>query len=73
MKDKYDPKKESVYLGYFNANNEYGWRMCKYLPYKDFDWCGPNIDVTNISDTGYILEVDLEYPVELHDEHSISP
>lgn len=76
MKDKYDPKKESVYLGYFDANNEYGWSMSKYLPYKDFEWSDTNIDVTKIgddSDIGYILEVDLEYPTELHDAHSDFP
>lgn len=76
MNEKYDPSKESVYLGYFDANNEYGWSMCKYLPYKDFKWGCTEIDVTKISeeaDTGYILEVDLEYPSELHDSHSDFP
>lgn len=76
MNHKYDPKKETVYLGYFDANNEYGWSMCKYLPYSGFEWCDTNIDVTKISDesdTGYILEVDLEYPDELHDAHNDFP
>ncbi|XP_039315238.1 uncharacterized protein LOC113002869 [Solenopsis invicta] len=44
------------------------------LPYKDFRWVD---DVTNFnfmdialdSPTGYILEIDLEYPQHLHDAH----
>lgn len=76
MGDKYNPKNDSIYLGYFDANNEYGWSMMKYLPYGDFKWTSTNIDVTKVSDesnVGYILEVDLEYPKELHDDHSDFP
>ena len=52
-------------------NNLYGWAMSEYLPYGEFEWL-ENIDAFNInsinekSDTGYFLEVDLEYPDELH-------
>jgi hypothetical protein len=31
------------------------------------------MNVPDDSETGYILEVDLEYPVSLHDEHSDYP
>lgn len=48
-----------------------------FLPEKDFAWCTPEqietFDVMNISDdsdTEYILEVDLQYPTSLHDNHS---
>ena len=50
--------------------------MTKYLPYGDFQWSGTDIDVTQISETsdiGYILQVDLEYSQELHDRHSDFP
>ena len=51
-----------------------------YLPEGNFDWMIEeqisNLDVTSLpndSDTGYILEVDLEYPKTLHDSHSDYP
>ena len=68
----------SIY--YIDANNLYGWAMTQYLPYGDFRWLSDdeiaNLDVLNIADegeNGYIVEVDLEYPVELHDEHGDLP
>ena len=46
----------------------------------NFRWLDANeindFDVQNVSDNsekGYILEVDLEYPKELHDEHDSYP
>lgn len=74
----YDPSKSSSYLMYFDINNLYGFAMAQPLPYKDFRWVD---DVTNFnfmdialdSPTGYILEVDLEYPQNLHDVHSDLP
>ncbi|XP_011859255.1 PREDICTED: uncharacterized protein LOC105556762 [Vollenhovia emeryi] len=74
----YDPSKPSSYLMYFDVNNLYGWAMCQPLPYANFRW------VTNVTDfnvnaiavdssTCYILEVDLEYPQHLHDEHTDLP
>jgi hypothetical protein len=74
--DKYDKSKESIFLEYVDANNLYGWAMSKYLPYGGFRWSNTNIDVLNMLDNspkGYILEVDLSYPKELHDLHSDLP
>ena len=66
------------WLLYIDANNLYGWAMCKKLPYSDFQW----EDIRSLEDTeemiaeynpedeiGYVLEVDLEYPSSLHDKH----
>ena len=58
-------------------NNLYGHAISQYLPYADFKWVN-NIDkikqkLTNIksnSSTEYILEINLEYPQELHDIHN---
>ncbi|XP_036146615.1 uncharacterized protein LOC118646876 [Monomorium pharaonis] len=67
----YDP---SSYLMYFDVNNLYGWAMCQPLPYAEFQWVEniSNFDVTTIasdSPTGYIFEVDLEYPQNKHNAH----
>ena len=59
-------------------NNLYGWAMSEYLPYGGFNWL-KNIDkfyIMSISDKnpiGYNLEVDLEYPDELHELHDDFP
>lgn len=74
----YDGSKRSSYLFYYDINNLYGWAMCQCLPYKNIKWVEnfDNLDVSDISDdseVGYILEVDLEYPEHLHDKHSDLP
>ena len=52
----------------------------EYLPYDEFEWLSDDeinsIDfncVSAESDVGYILEVDLKYPSELHDLHNDYP
>lgn len=76
----YDSSKSSTYLIYVDANNQYGWAMSQPLPYGGFRWLESDeikkLDVTKISDNsseGYFLEVDLEYPFELHDLHNDLP
>lgn len=71
---EYDASKPSVYLGYFDANNLYGWAMSMPLPYGNFEWVDPSLlhDILNIpreEQTGYILDCDFEYPETLHDHH----
>ena len=66
-----DPKKPSKYISYLDMNNMYDWAMSGYLPCDGFKWLKnvDNFDVNSISKKGpigYILEVDLEYPDELH-------
>ena len=74
----YDPKKLSTFITYLGKNNLYGWAISEYLPYGKFKWL-ENIDEFDInsinekSDTGYFLEVDLEYPDELHELHNDCP
>ena len=52
--------------------------MSEYLPYEKFEWL-ENIDKFDVmstdekDDIGYILEVDLEYPKELHELHNDYP
>ena len=52
--------------------------MSEYLPYGEFRWV-KNVDGFDVmssnekSGTGYILEVNLDYPVELHELHNDYP
>ena len=73
--------KESTFLIYDDANNLYGWSMCKKLPVGNFKW----IDHLSIfteefiknydeeGDIGYLFVVDVEYPKSLHNLHSNLP
>ena len=77
---KYDEKEPSKYIMYLDANNLYGWAMSQYLPTGGFKWLSQKkIDKINLgtytddSKKGLILEVDLEYPNELHDLHNDYP
>ena len=76
----FDETKPSKYIIYLDANNLYGWAMSQYLPTGKFKWLTQKqIDETNLakfnenSDKGLILEVDLEYPKELHELHNDYP
>ena len=79
----YDPQKETSYLLYLDANNLYGWAMSQSLPYADFEWLADDQvanlttdDILGLPDEniqGCMLEVDLDYPQELHDLHSDFP
>ena len=74
----YDLEKLSTFITYVDKNNFYSWSMNEYLPYEKFEWL-ENIDEFNVmsinekSDIRYILEVDLEYPKELHELHNDYP
>ena len=79
MKD-YNENEPSKYIMYLDANNLYGWAMCQYLPTGGFRWLteqeikGLNLDEYKAdSEKGLILEVDLEYPKELHNLHNDYP
>ena len=76
----YDKTKPEKYIIDLDMNNLYGHAMSQYLPYANFKWV-KNIDkieqklmqIKKDSSTGYILEIDLEYPEELHDIHNDYP
>ena len=65
------------YLQYLDANNLYGWAMSQPLPTGGFR--GVDIKPDKISklakrkSKGYLLEVDIHYPKELHDSHNDLP
>ncbi|CAH3040626.1 unnamed protein product, partial [Porites lobata] len=77
---EYDPEKPTSFITYQDSNNLYGEAMTQSLPVSDFKWVEEKdvksfnvITVQDDADTGYFLEVDLEYPKELHDLHSDYP
>ena len=75
---EYDEKAPSKYIMYLDANNLYGWAMSQYLPTGGFRWMTEKqISELNKykenSEKGVILEVDLEYPKELHNLHNDYP
>ena len=80
MKGLYNPEKESIYLQYLDASNLYGWAMVQNLPTHGFLWKKAEdfrpekIDELAKKDKrGYLLEVDVKYPKELHENHSELP
>ena len=77
----YDKNKEPSYIQYLDANNLYGWSMPQKLLVNGFKW-KRNILKFNEdfiknndgdSDKEYILEVDVAYPINLHDSDSDLP
>jgi hypothetical protein len=75
--DTYDKDEPTNYIIYLDANNLYGWAMSQYLPTGGFKWIsGIDFNVIELDDDarkGCILEVDLDYPSELHDLHNDYP
>ena len=72
MGEKFDSSQPSKFITYLDANNLYGWAMMKPLPVGDFKWMGES-ELENWEDFPCILEVDLEYPWDLHDLHNDYP
>ena len=74
----FDVKQDSRFLVYLDANNLYGWAMSQPLPVEEFKWMSA-ADLQNCENfveeegKGCILEVDLLYPKELHDDHNDFP
>ena len=78
--ESFDNNKPSKYLMYQDCNNLYGWAMIQHLPHSDFKWENPEIyteeyimNIKHNSDRGCFLDVDLEYPKELHNSHNDFP
>ena len=71
---EYNSEKSSKYIHYLDANKLYGWAMSQCLPTGGFKWLTPKQLNKSMSKTilpdnkkGYIFEVDLDYPQELHE------
>ena len=79
--NNYDKSIESTYLIYLDANNLHGWAMSQILPVNGFKWVEDLSEFSKsfirnhyeISDRGYFLEVDVEYPKKLFNLHKDLP
>ena len=77
----YDKNNESSHIEYLDANNLYGWAMSQKLSVNGFKWVKKlsrfnEIFIKNYnenSNTGYFLEVDIDYPKKLFDLHKDLP
>ena len=75
----FNKNKPSKYLMYLDANNLYGCAMSEKLPTHGFKWLtGGEMEKIyenrhNLNNMPCILEVDLEYPENLHDQHNDYP
>ena len=79
MRKGFNKNKASKYLMYLDANNLYGGAMSMKLPTHGFKWlAGWEMKKIyenrhNLNKIPCILEVDLEYPNNLHDLHNDYP
>ena len=83
----YNENLPTSHIQYVDCNNLYGKAMCQYLPTGGFKWVpvettSPEFWTDFIlsqkeeQEYGYILEVDLEYPLHLyslHDNYPLAP
>ena len=71
----YDASKPSTYITMLDAKNLYGGIMKHYrLPVSGYQLCSVKIidkvlKTSSESDIGYVVEVDLHYPLACHDDH----
>ena len=78
MGKKFDPEENTSLLQYLDVNNLYGWAMNQPLPTGGFKWVndvtpGEIVKLAKIEKKGYLLEVDVKFPEELHDSHNGLP
>jgi hypothetical protein len=68
----YNPNEPTKFIQYLDANNLYRWAMSKKLPTRGFEWMIDE-ELKNWESHSCILEVDLEYPKDLHNFHNDYP
>ena len=80
MKDPYNLDEKSIYLQYLDKNNLYRWAMVQNLPTHGFLWKkGEDFTPEKIDEfikkgtKRYLLELDVEYPKELHENQNELP
>jgi hypothetical protein len=79
--ENYNDQDQQTFIVTLDLNNACGWAMSQSLPWDNFRWVDEKqfadhyhiINLNENDETGYIFEVDLDYPEELHEEHSDMP
>ena len=74
--ENFNPKEESTFGDLFDVPSLYAGTMQKEMPVGGYKWCTEIILSENLSTFadsafGYIVEVDLAYPAEVHDVQNI--
>ena len=76
----YDRTKKSVFLQYLDANTLHGYAMNQKLLLDGYKWANVAIFTDHYvknydanGDKGYLLEVDVEYPIRLRSDHEDLP
>ena len=72
MGNEFDPAEESNSISHLDANKLYGWEISKQLPTSGFKWMTDN-ELDDWKHLSCFLELDLEYPEDLHDLHNYYP
>ena len=72
MGAEFDSTKDSKFISYLDANNLNGWAMSKKLPTSRLKWLTDD-KLDDWKHLSCILEVDIEYPEDLHDLHNDYP
>ena len=77
MGPKFNSNEKVNYLQYLDTNNLYGWAMSQPLPSGSFKWNKVKPEeiskLAKLKSKGYLLEVDVKYPKELHNFHNDLP
>lgn len=82
MGSDYNEKNPDVFLTYLDCNNLYGYSMNKKHPLKNFAWLSSKeikkiekniLFLSDNDEIGYFLEVDIDYPDNLHEIHNDFP
>ncbi|XP_055930792.1 uncharacterized protein LOC129961025 [Argiope bruennichi] len=78
--ETYNHNEPHKYIISVDVNNLYGFSMTANLPFSNFKWLNheeiDKLDIMSITpdaETGYIMEVDLDYPKNLRDMHDDFP
>ena len=75
--NSFNPNEKTSYLQYLDTNNLYGWAMSQPLPTGGFKWTKVKPEeiskLAKLKIKGYLLEVDVKYPKELHDSPNDLP